>query len=510
MGRRLFSDVARYAPGLGMSIVLGTASTVIFTRLASPEEMGSYLLTSALATSASTPLGFGVSQAVLRLLPAYVNKGQQGKLLHALFWLGLLLGATATLIVCALLWLGFGGRYFQLGYILPASALTFFGVTSAAQIAVLQATFASGHWSAYTALSAAIRLLLSLALFPLVGAVPALLWGSASTTLGLWLGREWQQRRELPFDSLAGMPETIRIWSEASGFGMPLAISSVGDQILTYSDRYLIGAVLGPAAVGLYSTNYSIAEKLLVLVQAPLIYAASPQLFSHWEGGSPLEAERLIRTATRWLLMLGIPILVFTAVASRLLSSILLGDTFAEGHFVIPIVTGSILLWAASQYGHASFQLAKTSWILAIALLCAAAANVLSVFALTQVIGYLGGAVGTGIGYLVYACFIWIVTRMRGPLPWRIPWATAARVTAAAAAGGAVWRLVLPEHVTNVVDVAMLAVGGSLGLLLYAGILALVGELPWSPASGWLRGMATTLLRRKRGAVKEIEREPTR
>src|SRR6266571_4865153 len=36
---RLFRDVARYTPRLGLSIVPGTASTAILARLASPGEM---------------------------------------------------------------------------------------------------------------------------------------------------------------------------------------------------------------------------------------------------------------------------------------------------------------------------------------------------------------------------------------------------------------------------------------------------------------------------------------
>ena len=149
----------------------------------------------------------------------------------------------------------------------------------------------------------------------------------------------------------------VRICREAFGFGMPLAVSEIGVQTLAYSDRYVISLLLGAAAVGLYSTNYSIAEKLLILVQAPLIYAAHPQIVSTWEHGHRADTERMIRNATRWLLILGTPLVAFTLVRGEMVSALLLGNAFVPGHTVIPIVSASILIYAASQYGHCALPI---------------------------------------------------------------------------------------------------------------------------------------------------------
>jgi O-antigen/teichoic acid export membrane protein len=370
---------------------------------------------------------------------------------------------------------------------------TFFSVVAAGQGAILQATFSSGRWSIYAMLAALARLVLSLALFPILGAISALLWGAAVATAGMWLVREVQQRRELPMGSSLDVLELRRMWTELSSFGMPFALAGVGEQVLTFSDRYIIGALLGPAAVALYSTNYSIAEKVFTLVQAPLIYASWPQLNAHWEAGERVETERLIRTAMRWLLMIGVAILAFTVVRSHLISALMLGDTLGEGHLVIPIVTASILVWAASQYGHASFQLGKISWIITVTLLAAAVVNTLAVLWLTSMFGYLGGALGTGAGYLVYAVLVYVVSRLRGPLPWRIPWLTLAHVICGAAVAVIFWATIVPERLGNLVDVAAAAGGGILGLLAYLTVLVAFGELPASfrlPALMFGRGRA--------------------
>ncbi len=186
-------------------------------------------------------------------------------------------------------------------------------------------------------------------------------------------------------------------------FGLPLSVSEIGVQVLQYSDRYAIAALLGAAAVGLYSTNYSIAEKLLILVQAPLVYAAHPPIMASWERGERAEAEEMIQTATRWLLLLGLPLVAFTVARSELVSRFLLGEAYVSGHFVIPIIAASVLLYAACQYGHKCFELSKQTMVITGALLAAAALNVVAAITLTLAFGIIGGALATGAGYATYA-----------------------------------------------------------------------------------------------------------
>ncbi len=476
MTLRLLADLLKYSSGIGLSILFGAATTAIFARLASPAELGSYLLIFALISGLCTPLSMGLSQPVLRLLPAFQREGREGEVLQAFFWLGLLVAAVGAAIVALVMVFAFGGAYFEFEYVVPAMVMAFFSINSAGQAAVLEATLASTRWSLFATLTAFLRLSLPLLLFPFLGAARSLLWGTTAAVVVMWLLRNHQQRREIPM-SPVGWRRMGGLWREAASFGAPFALTGVGDQTLAFSDRFIIGALLGTAAVGLYSTNYSIAEKLFIMVQAPLIYAAQPRVISLWEHGSHQEAEHMIRTATRWLIMLGIPVLTFATVRSELLSDIVLGDAFTEAHAVIPIVTAAILIWAASQYGHVSFQLAKTTWIISVALLSAAAANVASVLLLTNAIGYLGGAIGTAMGYSVYALIVYGMSRIRGPIVWRLPWWTLAHAGCAAAAAAAVWVLIIPQRLTNVVDIVLIAVGGVAGAATYALLLLVFREV---------------------------------
>ncbi|MBV9325365.1 MAG: lipopolysaccharide biosynthesis protein [Chloroflexi bacterium] len=501
MNLRLLHDLLKYSPGLALPILFSAGSMAIFARLASPTELGTYLLIFATTSSLSTPISLVLTQPIVRLVPAYVRDGRQGELLHAYFWLGLGFGALGAIVVMAVLALGFDGAYARADYLLPAMVMSFFGISSGGQVSVLEATFAAGRWSLFATATGFLRLTLPLLLFPLVGPVHALLWGSAAAVVAIWIFRDRQQRREIPMQPVS-LREVRRMWSESLSFGLPFALTGIGDQVLAFSDRYIIAAVLGVAAVGLYSTNYSIAEKLLIMVQAPLIYAATPRVMSHWENDAHEDAVRLIRTAMRWLMLLGVPVVAFTLVRSRLLSTFVLGEQYADAHWVIPIVTAAILTWAASQYGHVSFQLAKRSWIIAVALASAALANVVSVLVLTTTVGYIGGAIGTAVGYAVYAIVIYVASRLTGPLPWRLPWSTLLHTSIGAAAAAAVWATLVPQQLYGLGDALICVIGGSAGLAIYGLLLLAFREVVIPVKADSSRGRLLTSLTRIMGAIR--------
>jgi O-antigen/teichoic acid export membrane protein len=276
---------------------------------------------------------------------------------------------------------------------------------------------------------------------------------------------------------------------------MPLGVSQIGIQVLAYSDRFFISLLLGAAAVGLYSTNYSIAEKLLILVQAPLIYAAHPQIVSSWEQHRRADTERMIRNATRWLLILGVPLVAFTMVRSEMVSAVLLGEAFVPGHDVIPIVSLSILIYAASQYGHKSFELSKDTWVIAVTLVSAAVANTVAVIFLTLQFGYIGGAYATVLGYAAYAWVTYLVSRRRGPFRWEIPWRSALNALVAGTAAALIWGALMPERLTSVLSAVEIGLSGALGLALYAAVLMFTGELPRNVRPSFVSSQVLALLR---------------
>ena len=463
-----------------MPIIAGTLSTIVFARLATPQELGTFLLVLASATTLGIPFGQWLQQATLRLYPAYAQTGRTRSFEQAVSVLGLLSATTCTAVFAVPLGLGLAGVRSAPDLLVPALALAFFPVASSGRSALLQARYALGRYTALNMLAALGKLGLPLLLLAWLPPVAALLWGTAAALCAVWLGLALQSERPPDIDATPDLSlrEFRHITRESLAYGVPLTLSEIGAQILTYSDRLTIGLLLGPAAVGLYSTNYSIAEKLVLLLQAPLIYAAHSQIVTAWESETVDRTRRLIAAATRWLVVLGVPLVVFSAVRGDMLSALLLGEAFAGGHMIIPIAAGSILLYAASQYGHKSFELSRTTWVITMTLSGAALVNLVAVVALTLALGYIGGALATAVGYAAYAAAIFVVTRRRGPFPWEVPWRTVVRALVAAGVAAAVWIVLVPPRVADPGAVLGMLGGGVAGLAVYAGVLLALGELP--------------------------------
>ncbi len=494
----------RYAPGQFAPILIATLSVAIFTRIASPAAYGTYVLVTALSMTISSPFGQWLMQGMLRFYPGAAREGQAAQLEYSLSVLSLAFAAVVTVFVVVAAIVGLAGADLSWWDVTAAGVMTFFGVAAGAPQAAMVARFESSRYSVINVITSLLKLVLPLALFPVLGPVAALLWGSAAAAILIWVAMTWGQLRGSRLEpvSLADVRRTSR---DALGFGMPLAVSQIGVQVLAYSDRFFISLLLGAAAVGLYSTNYSIAEKLLILVQAPLIYAAHPQIVTSWEQERRAVTERMIRNATRWLLILGIPLVAFTVVRSEMVSAVLLGEAFVPGHTVIPIISASILIYAASQYGHKSFELSKDTWVIAVTLTSAAVANTLAVIVLTLRFGYIGGAYATVLGYAAYAGVTYFISRRRGPFRWEIPWRSTLNTLVAGVAAALVWAALMPERLTSLATAIEICLTGAVGLALYVAVLMVAGELPRNVRPSFLSSQVLALVRPHRDADKVPE-----
>ncbi|MBV9325368.1 MAG: polysaccharide biosynthesis C-terminal domain-containing protein [Chloroflexi bacterium] len=484
--RRLSHDVARYVPGLVVPIAFGTLSTIVFARVTSPEVLGAFLLATALATSIGTPCSQWLQQAVLRFYPQRMRDHRTQVFLLTTFGLAVVSGLVAATCIGVLLWCGFGGEEFRSWLIVPAAAITLFTVAGGAPEAALLATFQPARYSTFHSLTAVARFAFPLALMLVLEPLPALLWGTAAAIFLRWVLFAQGRPRATTNEAPPNRAEVIGIGRDAATFGLPLSASEVGSQVLQYSDRYAIAGFLGAAPLALYSTNYSIAEKLLILVQAPLIYAAHPPIMAAWERGDRSETLSLIGSALRWLVLLGMPLTAFTLVRGELVSGLLLGDTYAAGHVVLPLTAVSILVYAASQYGHKCFELARNTWVITFALAIAGVANVLAAIGLTLTVGYIGGALATVVGYTSYAALIYYLSRRSGIFAWRIPWRTLGWAVVGSAAASLAWLAIVPTRLQRLSDVPGLLVGGLLGLVVYVAIILWAGEARlrfWQPAA---------------------------
>ncbi len=67
--------------------------------------------------------------------------------------------------------------------------------------------------------------------------------------------------------------------------GRPVSVLQLAGYILSYGDRYVIEAILGPAAVGAYSIAYQLGEGMVEVVSGAVHGALQPRIVREWHDG---------------------------------------------------------------------------------------------------------------------------------------------------------------------------------------------------------------------------------
>ena len=114
-------------------------------------------------------------------------------------------------------------------------------------------------------------------------------------------------------------------------FGGWIAVSNIVSPILVYLDRFVLGAVVGLGAVGLYTPAYELSARLLI-VPGSLLTAMFPMV-SAASGGEGDEHDRLARIfslSVRNLLLLLAPAVVLLSAFAPDILRLWLGHEFAD------------------------------------------------------------------------------------------------------------------------------------------------------------------------------------
>ena len=410
--------VARGVPGL-----LAFAAVAAFTRLYTPEAYGRYVLVMGWVGLVHA-LGFQwLRSGLVRFLPADPGRDAALRSTVALTFAAVA-GATAVVGLAALavvpaeerVWFGLG-----LGLL---GALAWFDLNQNLAAGLQR----PGRYGALTAARAALFLGLgSAAAWAGWGGVGLLLAATAAYVLPTtWAGREWSGVRRRRFDG--GTLRRLR------RYGVPLSASLGLTFVFGYSDRVLVGALVGVPEAGLYAAGYDLAEQSLALLIAVSTTAAFPVASAALETGGVAAARGHLRQHVVVLAALLVPASVGLVVLAPEVADVVLGAAFAPtAAVVIPWVAGATLVSGfKAAYFDFAFQLGeRTRRLVGVAALAAGLNVALNVWWLPRY-GLVGAAYSTFASYVVAAAASWAWGRTVFPLPFPV-W-DLARVVAAAAA----------------------------------------------------------------------------
>lgn len=224
-------------------------------------------------------------------------------------------------------------------------------------------------------------------------------------------------------------------------FSLPLVPASIAAWGLNLSDRYIIRAVDGFSAAGIYASGYQAGLVVTAIAVAPFTLAWSA---AYWEISRGPDAERIIsRVLTAFVIVATGAALGLSAIGSDAIR-ILLGQQFEAARFVVPFSAFSSVTYGAYSILATGLNIRSQVRWLPLTMAAAAIGNVVLNLILVPRIGFIGAAISSLISYGQLALTTGWIGQRYYPVPWDAP-----RVVATLLIGGGLSAAALlgPDHV---------------------------------------------------------------
>ena len=193
------------------------------------------------------------------------------------------------------------------------------------------------------------------------------------------------------------------ILAQICTYGLPLSLTVGLGVFIGASNRYLIAALLGESAAGLYSVAADLANQTLMLIMMAVYLAVFPTAVRAWEQEGPAGAAAQMRYNALLLWGLGTPCLVGLVVLAPGISHCLLGSSYRHAAVsVIPLVAiGTFLAGLKACHFDGALQFPHRTihqvWIA----LVTAVANIAINFVAIRIAGINGAAAGSALAYAI-------------------------------------------------------------------------------------------------------------
>lgn len=188
---------------------------------------------------------------------------------------------------------------------------------------------------------------------------------------------------------------------EYLSFGLPTIPGSLSSWVITSSDRYVIGIILGTSFVGYYSPGYALGS-VMNMFMAPLGLLL-PAILSRYYDDKNLGAVKLIlKYSLKYFLLLAIPSAFGLSLLSKPILEILSTPEIAlEGYLITPFVALSTVFFGAIAVINHILVLEKRTAITGSIYILAALLNLVLNLILIPYVGILGAAIATLMAYLL-------------------------------------------------------------------------------------------------------------
>ena len=402
------------------SRALGFLSIAIITRFVSPSTYGVFTLALAVASLTQQIASLSLNRAIDYFVPQHLSQGRNDRAKGVLLTVVLLsLSTTAVGAIVLVLAAGALGRVFEspaLVTVLPVLAAT---LPLGALNSILGASFVATKrlkYRVYTddfirqivLIVATVALLVSgFGLFGLVGGYAvAVFVTTVAASVFLVRNMDWVTSPGIERGSGLSLVS----------YSVPLAFAGVIYAVVSQIDYFVIGRFLDTAQVGYYRVAYSLASNLLIVLLS-ITPVFKPMIAEHKSTGT--EFGSLYRLATRWAIMLTIPIATTLLLAPDLYLTLFFTPEYAvAGNVVIVLTLGYFLNTAFGPEGMVLEGLGYTRLTFINTLILITTNAVLDVLLVPR-IGIVGAGIGTASAFTITGAIgVLEVYVLRGELPY--------------------------------------------------------------------------------------------
>lgn len=392
---RLVTDTLIYLAGRSVPAVLMIVSVPLFVRALGAEAYGLYALFAALALTAGNTAGAWIGQAVLRYasrLQQWTGRSLEGALDRALT---IVVPVAAGVTALGCLFMPWSPPMWAAAVVM-AGSMASYALAAARQRAALHAARASVADVVRVGITVGLP---ALAIFVFDVRDPVVLLVGAATgnvvaAALLSSGRPSLRRPDWRARVALGSMMT---------FGAPLAGWMLVSMLLSLSDRYLIEAMLGTAAVGSYAAVYDIVYKGVVFLFTPMLMAAHPMIMDAWNRGRKGEVRHLLRRTMTYAVAAGGAATVLVWLLAPVVLPVVLGEAAtAESLRVAGPVAAGAFLWQIAMLAHKPLEIQRRTGMMLGFVALALAVNVGINVALIPRFGLVVAGYATTVGALVY------------------------------------------------------------------------------------------------------------
>ncbi len=203
--------------------------------------------------------------------------------------------------------------------------------------------------------------------------------------------------RQQPISLRDFSPELLR---SMLAFGLPMAITEISYTIFSSGDRYVIQALLGPKAVGIYSAAYNLCDYLQTTLLTAILAAVQPVLVRTYEEHGIARTASFIRQSIHAYVLIAAPMVAgFSAVAGPMLT-ILASAKYGSAAALIPWIVGGMALGGLSSLASSGLYIKKQATLSLVLIAASALLNITLNIYLVPIYGTRGSAIATLLSYV--------------------------------------------------------------------------------------------------------------